>query len=154
VLPQIAHLGVDQVACRLRQHNLPTVSGGTDPRSSVHVQPDVALVDDVRFAGVEAHANTDWAAQRSLSFLGSSEGIVRLRENDEEGVPLRVHFDAGVARERLAQHTAVLGERLDVVVAELVQQPRRALDVGEEKRDGATRKLPHGQMIRQQGGSA
>ena len=49
------------------------------------------------------------------------------------------------ARACLADHAAVLGQRLGVRLrAELVQQPRRALDVGEEERDGAGReRLAH-----------
>jgi len=48
-----------------------------------------------------------------------------------------------------AQEAPMLSEHLRIAIAELLEQPRRALDVGEEERDRATRKLPHGQMIRQ-----
>jgi hypothetical protein len=36
-----------------------------------------------------------------------------------------------------AYGAAVLGQRRSVLVAELAQQPRRPLDIGEEERDGA-----------------
>ena len=69
---------------------------------------------------------------------GSRERSRRGREGDEEGVSLRVDLDPAVRCERLAQNAAMLGERLRVVLrAQLVQQPRRALDVGEEEGDGA-----------------
>ena len=62
----------------------------------------------------------------------------------EERVSLRVHLDAAVGSKRLADHPAVLGERLRVRLrAELVQQFRRALDVGEQEGDGAGRKITH-----------
>ena len=50
------------------------------------------------------------------------------------------------ASARVANHSSVLGERLRVVVrAELVQEPGRALDVGEEEGDRARGKVgPHG----------
>ena len=69
---------------------------------------------------------------------GRRERPGRRREGEEEGVALRVDLDAAVASARLADDAAVLGERLRVGLgAELVQQPRRALDVGEEEGDGA-----------------
>jgi glucokinase len=50
---------------------------------------------------------------------------------------LRVHLDAVVRSEGLAQLVAMLGQGGGVGVAELVQQPRRSLDVGEEEGDGS-----------------
>ena len=69
----------------------------------------------------------------------------RGREGDEERVALRVHLDATMRRERLAQRPAVLRERVSRRRrSETVQQPRRALHVGEEERDGAGRQVgPH-----------
>jgi len=53
----------------------------------------------------------------------------------------------------LADHPPMLGERLRVSVrTELVQEPRRALDVREEKGDGASREIrAHGEIIRPNG---
>src|SRR5829696_6778144 len=55
----------------------------------------------------------------------------------------RFDLDAAVAAERGTKHAPVLGEDIGVAVAELVQQPGVALDVGEEERDGARWKLRH-----------
>jgi len=55
----------------------------------------------------------------------------------------RFDLDAAVAAERGTKHAPVLGEDIGVAVAELVQQPGGALDVGEEERDGARWKLRH-----------
>ena len=43
----------------------------------------------------------------------------------------------------------MLGEHVGVAVAELVQQPRRPLDVGEEERDRSARKSLHAGIIPQ-----
>jgi hypothetical protein len=49
-----------------------------------------------------------------------------------------------MSSEGLAHQAPVLGELSRVSLgAELVEQPRRALDIGEEEGDHATRKLPH-----------
>jgi hypothetical protein len=42
---------------------------------------------------------------------------------------------------RNAQRSTVIGEHVRVLVAELLQQPRRASNVREQERDGAGRKL-------------
>jgi hypothetical protein len=54
----------------------------------------------------------------------------------ERALGLRVDLDAAVARERVAQDMPVLREQLRVALAVLVEQPGRALDVGEEEGDG------------------
>ena len=69
------------------------------------------------------------------------------RERDEERVPLRVDLDAAVLCERVAHHTPVLGQQLRIPLAELVQQPRRALDVREQERHRAGRQLSAHAMI-------
>jgi hypothetical protein len=47
-----------------------------------------------------------------------------------------------VVEERPAQCAAMLGQRVCVGTStQLLQEPRRALDVGEDKRDGSGRKL-------------
>ena len=59
------------------------------------------------------------------------------RERDEEGVALRVHLDAVVPREGVADRAPVLGEEIGVGRPVLLQQARRPLDVGEEERHRA-----------------
>ena len=104
------------------------------------VDADVALLRHERLAGVDAHAHAHRPVrERALRRLGRRERVRRPREGDEERVALGVDLDARRGAERLAQHAPVLAEHVRVAVAELVQQPRRALDVGEEERDGAAR---------------
>jgi hypothetical protein len=124
--------------------NLPAITRGGDPRRPVDVDADVALVGDERLAGMDAHPDADRAVvERPLGRGRGRERIGRAVEGHEEGVTLGVYLDAAVALEGLTQEPSVLGQRLRVGVAELVQQTRRPFDVGEEKGDGAGREFAH-----------
>ena len=69
-------------------------------------------------------------------------------KRDEERVALGVDLDPVLALERLTQDGPVFGKRGCVTVrAELVQQPRRSLDVGEEERDRAAGQFAHGASL-------
>ena len=65
------------------------------------------------------------------------------REGDEKRVSLGVDLVAAVLGEGLAQDALVLREHLAVALAQLLEQPRRPLDVREEEGDGADRQLGH-----------
>ena len=113
--------------------------------------PDVALVGQKRRSGVQADPDLHLpGCERTREGGGGHERSRRGREREEEGVTLRVDLDAALVGAGLADDAAVLGERIGVRLgAELVQQLRRALDVGEEKGDGAGRKVvAHGAIIR------
>jgi hypothetical protein len=85
---------------------------------------------------VQAHANRD--RQRVTGRRGGGECPGRGRKCDEERVALRVDLDAAVLGGGIADDAAMRSERLRVSLGpELVQQPRRPLDVGEEERHGA-----------------
>ena len=142
MLAEIAELGVDQRRGRRRDDDLAAVRGRRDPRRAVHVDADVALVADQRRARVQAHAHTDRPRHHGLSFGRGRERARRRGERDEEGVALRVDLDAVVVGKRLAQQPAVLGERVRVLLgAELLLEPGRALDVGEQEGDRSGRQL-------------
>jgi hypothetical protein len=69
--------------------------------------------------------------------------VARRGKNAEERIALRVDLDPGVRCEQLPQERSVLDERVCVrLVAEILQQCRRALDVGEEKGH-----RPSGQLV-------
>ncbi len=80
---------------------------------------------------------------------GARHCVLGTGECDEERIALRVYFDAAVPFECLAQQPPVLGERVGIVVTELVEQARRPLDIREEEGDGAARQVAHAPMIRQ-----
>ena len=98
---------------------------------------------------MEAHPHAHRTGGEPVT--GRARGVCRScsgREGDEERVALRVDLGAAVLRGRFANDPPVLGERVGVPRgAELVQQPRRAFDVGEEERDRSLGKRAHDQMM-------
>jgi hypothetical protein len=136
---------VQQVASRLRREHLPAVRCAHHTRGAMDVRADVAPVADDRLAGVDADPDSDRAAgERRDGLLGRRYCLPRRGERHEERVALGVDLDPAVPGESLAEHAAVLLEHVGVALcAELVEQPRRALDVREEQRHGAGRKLAH-----------
>ena len=133
----------------LRDQDLTPVPRRGDARGAVHIDTDIALGSEHRLACVNSHSNSNHAALKSaLTVTRSIESIACARERDEEGVSLRVHLDARVIREGSPQHTSVRRESMDILVAELVEQTSRPLDVGEEEGDSPGGKLWHGSMMK------
>jgi hypothetical protein len=142
---------IEQVARRLREQDLTAMACAGDSCAAVDVHPHVVLFGEHGLAGVKAHAHPNRAgAERILAGLRGGNGVRGTREGDEEGVPLRVDLDAAVPLERFAECAPMLGEHVGVVLAELVQEPGRTLDVGEEEGDRSRRKLepPHDSSVR------
>jgi hypothetical protein len=137
--------GVGELARRLRKHDLAAVRGRGDPCGAVHVEADEAVLRPLRFAGVDPDpdAKLPRGSQCSLRLDGCGDGLRRALEDDEEGISLRVDLDAAEAFEGRPQQAAVSRKSLGVPLAELLQQPRRAGDVGEEEGDRAGRQLTH-----------
>ena len=134
---------------RRREEDLVAVRKRGDARAAVDVLADIALCGRCRSARVQAHAHADRARlealARRLRGLRCSSGRGK---RDEERVALGVDLDTAVRRRRLAHDPPVLGERVGVARRpERVEQACRPLDVGEEQRDRALRKLAHGQMM-------
>ncbi len=139
---EVAHVGSRKVRGRLREEHLPAVTGRGDPRRPVHVEPHVPLVGPERLARVQPHPHPHRAVRkRALRLGGRRHRIGCTREGDKEGVALRVDLDTVVPPPGFSQRTAMLGKHLRVAVAQLREQPRRPLDVGEEKRHRPGRKL-------------
>ena len=152
VLAEVAdrRVGIEQSPGRLGDDDLASVRGSGDARGTVHVEADVALVRHDRLARVDPDPHADGAALERLAPVGrGGDRVRRPREGDEEGVSLRVHLHPAVLGEGGPQRTPVVGEQLDVRGAVLLEQPRRALDVGEEERHRAARQVPsaHGAII-------
>ena len=140
----------DQLARGARDQHLPAVAGSADPRRAMHVQADVIILSDFRLAGVDAHPHAHVDAlgptlgrKRPLRAHRGGDRVARPREGDEERVALGVDLATVVLVERRAQQALMLGQHLGVAAAQPRQQPRRTLDVAEQKRDGAARKLRH-----------
>ena len=120
-----------------------------NPRCAMDIDPYVALFRDKGLAGVQPHPHPDWAVSKRIAGCrGSRERVGGLRKGDEESVTLSVHLDTAVPRKRVTQGAPVLGQRTRILITELLQQPSRALDIGEEERDGAGRQLGHPGIMR------
>jgi len=91
---------------------------------------------------VDADANRT-VGERLPRLLGGGGRLVSASECKEAGIALRVDLDAAVAAKRSAECPPVFGKRLAIALAVLLQQPRRPLDVGEEKGDRAGGKFRH-----------
>jgi hypothetical protein len=117
------------------------MSGRRDAGSAVQLASGIALPGDLCLSRVKAHAYLDGAGgQRFLPRGRSRERRLRVSEDIEERIALRVDLQASVRGEGRTQGTAVLGQRFDVaLLAEFLDQSRRALDVGEEECDGPGR---------------
>jgi hypothetical protein len=125
------------------------MADGRDASGSMNVEADVTFLRHDRLACVKPHAHPDRSLGQRL-LPGSSRGqrIAGAGEGDEERVALRVDLDPAVPAERIPEDTPVIGKCLGISVAELVQQPGRALDVGEKEGDRPAGQLPHARMIR------
>ena len=132
---EVAHVSIGEVDRRLRQQHLPAVPSSRDPRRPVHIEPGVALVGLKRFPRVQPHPDAHRAAgKRELRVGGGRNRIGGTPERHEERIALRIDLHPVVLPPGLPQHTAVLGKHLGITVAQLLEQPRRPLDVREEER--------------------
>ena len=141
---QVADVRVNECTGRLRQEHLPAVPDGGDTRALVHVEPDVTLVRQPRLARVQPHAHANRPAGKcALAVRSGGDGVRRAGEGDEKRITLRVDLDALVVGKRRAESPPMLVQRLPVVVAELMQQPRRALHVREQQSHDTARETAH-----------
>jgi hypothetical protein len=152
VLAEVAELlGRKEGGGRRRDDDLAAARRGGDAGGAVDVRSDVALLGEERRSGVQAAANLDRAGRERLGEgRGGGERPRGGRKGEEEGVALRVDLHPALSSAGLADDPAVLGERLGVtLLPELVEEPRRALDVGEAEGDGAGGEVgPHCGIIR------
>ena len=143
MLAEIAKFALDELrACRGHEH-LPAVAAGGDARGAVDVVSHVALIGQKRRSAVQADPDVHRTGRKRIREGGGRGERPRSgREGKEEGITLRIHLDPALSRAGRANDPAVLGEHICVALrAERVQEPRRALDVGEEERDSAGRKV-------------
>jgi len=86
-----------------------------------------------------------------LSVAGGGSRVASGREGEEERVAVGADLDTTVALHRGPHQAAMLAEHGGEPRPVLVKQARRALDVGEQHRDGAARQRPR-RRARLQGG--
>ena len=136
LLTQVAEVGFDQAGGRAGENDLATVRRRADARRPVHIDTDVALAGHNRLAGVDADTDAHLAGgQRGLPLPRRRCRVGGCGEGVKEGIPLHVDLDTTVALEGVTKDPAVLAQNLAVTIAELLQQARRTLDVGEHQGD-------------------
>ena len=147
----IAARFLGQLLRRRGEQHLASVSGGTDAGGPVHAQAHVAFPAQLGLARVQAHAHLDLhpfgpgvRGQVALRIDSRGQGVGGRAEGDEERVALRVDDASLVSGESGTQKLRMLGENLVVAVApQLLEQGRRALDIGEDESNSARRKFMH-----------
>src|SRR5262245_60167619 len=152
MLAEVAERDVllEQSTGRLSEQHLTAVGRSRHPRRLMDVEPDVTSLDQPRLTRVQADANADLVSLgpllRSERTLRIGRGRHRLAcrlKGDEEGVALAFEDVAAVALESPAQECAMQRQLLGIPVPQPPEQTRRALDVSEQERDGAARRLTH-----------
>src|SRR5262249_47922647 len=123
-IDDIPHPG--EVPRSLREKHLSAVADRRDPRGAVHIDADIALVDQERLTRMDAHPNAHRASpERRLALTRRSYSVARAGEGDEERVALRVNLNPVMTDERVAQHPPVLDQRGHIPVTEVAQQASR-----------------------------
>jgi hypothetical protein len=79
-------------------------------------------------------------SERVLGARGGFDRVADLVEDDEKRVAIRMDLEPVVCGPDTAQDRVVVGEDLAIEVPDLVEKPRRALDVAEQHRQIAFRK--------------
>ena len=155
---QLLLLVLEEREGRWRDQDLTAVAGRADAGGAVHRKPQVAVGRERRVTGVDPHPHSDRGpfrpclfGQRALCSDGCLDGVLRAAERDEERVALRVDLLAARLLEGPAQEPAVRREHVAVGVAQLPEEDRRALDVGEQKGHGAARPLVHRLSLAREG---
>jgi len=136
MLAEVAHglRRAEQVACRARENNLTAVGSSGDARSAVHLETHVALAGDQRLSRMDPDAHADRTIAKPVADLGCRSGRGACSaERREERVALRVNLDTRVPAQGSPDDNAVGGEEFCILIAVLVEKPRRTIDVGEEK---------------------
>ena len=130
--------------------DLPAARDRHDPRGPVHRQAEVAALGGLGLPGVDADAHPDVGAvgpvvlrERPLSVERSPHGLLRVCEREEERLALRVDLVPGMRREGVPQQPLMAAHHVRPPLAERARELRRALHVGEEKRDRSARQVAH-----------
>ena len=129
-----------------RQDHLPPMRRSCDPCRAVHLKPHIARLTESHLARVHTHPDSQpERRQRHLCLTRRRQRIGGSGKCDEKRVPSRVHLDAPMRRPRHPRHPMVPRQQFPIGLRpELVQQSRRALDIGEQERHRPSREvLPH-----------
>ena len=147
---------VGQPACEerpggVRQHHLPTVAAGGDTGSLVHVDADVVVAAELALTRVQTDPDPDGGSvvprmrrEPTLNGDGRSDRRRCRRERHEERVTFGADLDPAVLGDRGPHDGGVLVQHAqEPVASEVLQQSRRALDVGEQEGHRAGGQVVH-----------
>src|SRR5947209_16937460 len=129
MLPQVLQVGagwkvlLDQLAGRRREQDLSSVSRAHDAGCVMHVDPNVAVCSQHRFARMQPNAHTHRGAVRphmicegSLYVYSCRDGIGGTGKGDKEGVSLGIDLVTMVLLEQAAQQVPALGQHSGIVL--------------------------------------
>ena len=147
----VGHVARDEDAGGFRYDDLTAVACRRDPSGPVDVDPDVVVAARNALAGVQSHADADRVAvgprvrgERSLRRHGGAQSARRRREGDEERVALGADLDTPLLGDRGSQDLGVSVQQAHELVApEVLEQPGRPLDIGEQERHRAGGEVAH-----------
>jgi len=114
-------------------------------------QAGISTLDRDRMAGMNAHPDPDgrvgrplMAGQRPLDLQRAQDRLLRARERHEERVTLGVNFVTGLPGNGRPDQAPVIGQNLDVLLPQRLDQPGRTFDIGEQEGNRAAREVSHG----------
>ncbi len=117
---------------------------------AVRRRPVVVAVAELGFAGVQPHADPQrrgvdqlLTRERELRLDRGADRVAGGREHGVHAVARRLHDVPAVRADRVVQDRVVAREGDRHRVGLLLPETRRALEVGEEKGDGARRQIGH-----------
>jgi hypothetical protein len=139
-------LGAEQLPGGPGEQHLPAMPSRADPCRAVHIQAGVVLADHDRLARVDPHPDAQHRAvgpgmggKHPLPGNGRRHRIAGLGKGNEEGVAFGADLAAVESGEGGPKQPSMLGQDLDVPVAQPLQQPGGPFDVGEQQGDRSGR---------------
>src|SRR4051812_17256272 len=106
----------------------------------MHVHADVLAVDEPDLAGVYPHPDADRDAlrprgrgERALDRRGCTDGVGSSLEHDKERVALGLDHVPAVRDHRIPYDTVMSSDHRGIPLLQAIEEPRRALDVGEQQ---------------------
>ena len=116
-----------QLAGRVREQDLPPVSGAHNASSMMHIQSSIALRRELRLARMHTDAHPNGNAlgpgitgQSALDGDGRENRIGGTSKDHEEGITLRVDFVAAPLTKCRSQQLAIVGQHADIPISQLL----------------------------------
>jgi len=133
-----------------RDQHLPAVAGLGDPGRPVHVKAEVVVPAQDSLPGVQAHPDPQGTLHRPIvggqAPLGGHGGLDRphrATERHEQGIAFGADLDAAAFLDGVTHDRRIGVSDRHIAVAQLLQQPRGALDVAEQEGDRPGRQRGH-----------